>query len=215
MTCFWCAPLLVCFLIFGLSWRALGQSEVQFVEDGLIGHVDMTWSKEDALKAWQNDGDHGAEVVWQKPVEGVWPGVEVLHSEEVWEPLDEGDLIWLESHWKSKAKKPSLWTSFAVKGNQYLRWSGGVIEFHDGMWQRRVQLKAVLGASPSGGSRVTRNWPDRSVLADGTWVSFASIEEGVHCIGYDELTAVGFNPAELDPNRQAVWQRRTIIAHGQ
>ena len=207
LTRFWCVALWASSLFGGLISSAFGQSEVQFVEDGLICHVDLSWTKEDALKAWHKDGEPGASVVWQQAVSGVWPGVEVLHSEEVWEPLNEGDLTWLESHWKSKAKQPSIWTSFSVKGNNRLRWSGDVIAFQDGVWERLVQVSAVLGASPSATARVTRNWPERSVLADGTWVSFASTEEGVHCIGYDELTAVGLDPAELDPNRLRLFGR--------
>ena len=182
-----------------IDFRAFGQSEVHFVEDGLIGHVDLSWTKEDALKAWQLDGD-GSEVVWQHPLTSAWPGVEVLHSEEVWEPLNQEGLVWLNSHWKSRPRAQQLWTSFSVKGN-LPQVDRRLIEFHDGVWERLVRVTAVLGASPSGSARVTRNWPDRSVLADGTWVSFASTEEGVHCIGYDELTAVGLEPSELDPNR--------------
>ena len=199
LTLFWCVLTMTWFLLWGSASRALGQSEAQCVEDGVICHVDLSWTKSDAMKAWHTDGS-GAEAVWQRPMAEMWPGVEVLHAEEVWEPLSEGDLGWLDSHWKSKAKHASTWSSFSVKGEDHLRWTGSVVEFHDGQWERLVRLTAVLGASPSGGHRVTRNWPDRSVLADGTWVSFATTEEGVHCLGYDELSAVGLDPSALDPN---------------
>ena len=204
---FWCVWLLSCILFGGSISKAFGQTRIQFEEDGLVCHVDLSWTKEHALKAWQKDGVHGAEAIWQHELAGVWPGVEVLHAEEVWEPLDELDLGWLLSHWKSKFSQPSEWTTFVVDGKAHLRWTGDAVAFRDGGWERLVQVSAVLGASPVGNARVSRDWPDRSVLADGTWVSFASTEEGVHCIGYDELTAVGLEPSDLDPNRLRLFGR--------
>ena len=52
LTQFWCVALLASGFFGGLISSAFGQSEVQFVEDGLICHVDLSWTKEDALKAW-------------------------------------------------------------------------------------------------------------------------------------------------------------------
>ena len=200
LTHFWCVLWLTSSLFGGAISVTFGQSVMDFQEDGLICHVDLSWTKEDALKAWQLEGD-GSEFVWQHPLTSAWPGAEVLQAEEVWEPLNQEGLVWLNSHWKSKAATPAVWTSFSVKERSYLRWTGPLVEFRNGVWERLVRVTAVLGASPAGSARVSRNWPDRSVLADGTWVSFASTEEGVHCIGYDELAAVGLEPSELDPNR--------------
>ena len=191
-----------------LMWVATsyGQTVAEFEEDGVVCEVTLSWTLEEAVRAWHKGGS-GANEVWQQSMVGRWPGVEVLDSEEVWEPLDAFELGWLDSHWKSKSSSPAAWSSFSVDGRSFLRWEGSLVEFHDGTWERLVRVSAVLGSSPLGGPRVSRNWPTRSVLADGTWVSFASTEEGVHCIGYDELIAAGLDPSTLDANRLRLFGR--------
>ena len=178
----------------------LSQSSCQVTFDDIICSVEFEWNLQESLETWRQSGI-GSEAVWQRAVHGDWPDVVVLDEQQTWTALGENELGLLENHWKSKAHSPSQWSAFQLEGRSHLRWTGGVVR-HNGIgWERLQKLEAVLGASPAASSRVVRDWPSQGVRAEGNWTSFATTEEGVHCIGYDELLSAGLSPSELDPSR--------------
>ena len=174
------------------------QSTANTSEEGLVVRVDLAWDVQDVFNLVAQSG-RDVTTTWQEPLHAPWPGVEVLDVEEVWTPLEAHVLSELNSQWRRKQVAPWEWTAPSAAGQSWLRASGSVVRYDRGQWERLVSLHAVLGASPIGGHRVTRDWPESSVRAEGEWHVFATTVEGVHCLGYDELLEAGIEPASVVP----------------
>ena len=197
---FWYAGLGCCLWLSGGhgSSRIWAQTTDDVTDEGVVMHVDLAWEVED-IQTVVARADSRAAVTWQTPLSQQWPGVEVLDLEDEWLPLESELHEEWTRQWRSRTAEPWSWVAEGDGSQTVLRGSGSVIRHRRGAWERLSSLRAILGASPVGFNRVTRNWPQESVRATGTWYAFATTEEGVHCLGYDELIASGVDPGAIDP----------------
>ena len=164
------------------------QTTANVADEGVVMHVDLAWEVED-VSTWVAQSEPHAVATWQTPISQDWQGVEVLDLQEEWVPLEpEFHQAWMRQ-WRSRTFKPWTWGAEGDGAQTVLRGSGSAIRFDRGEWQRLTSVKAILGASPVGSDRVTRNWPTESVRATGVWHAFATTEEGVHCLGFEVLLA--------------------------
>ena len=198
---FWYAASALCAAsFFLLTFSAVhAQTDVQWAEDGPVGTVRLTWSTEDIQSALESDAE-GEGSVWQTRLSQHWPGVEVLDAREEWIPLEESLQGVLGDQWRSKkTAKPWAWSVMRAPQHTLFRGRGPVLRWNQGEWERLRAVEATVGESPVASNRVWREWPEESVRAAGEWVAFATTEEGVHCIGYDEWIAAGIQPEDLNP----------------
>ncbi len=158
-----------------------------------------TWSEE-AVAALIQDQGRAVDAVVEVLVDSLWSEVEVLHEDQSWVPCEEGCLRAMEGRLRSRVRRSVTWRIQAVPGGALLTGRIPVLRWGNHGWERLESLRADLGASPLGVSRVTRVWPESSVLSEGEWYMVATTEEGVHCLGYDELLALGIDPAAVDPS---------------
>ena len=176
----------------------LAQSTSEVAQDGVVCEVELTWDSADIVRVLE--GTTGAtDVAWQVPLESPWWGVQELDTKSMWVPLEPHEMEALASQWRRASFTPWTWSVQSSGQAGVLRGEGSVVRFQDGQWERLSSIEAVLGASPEFQSRVTRNWPAESVRAQGSWLAFATTEEGVHCLGYDELLEAGIQPEEIVP----------------
>ena len=98
----------------------------------------------------------------------------------------------------TKCPQPGGWVAQSSHGQSRLVGEAQALRWDGVHWQRLARMEVTLGASPVASNRETREWPTASVRAEGTWLAFATTEEGVHCIGYDELVDAGIQPDTLD-----------------
>ena len=174
------------------------QSELEWSEEGPVARVALEWSLAD-LEVALTQPEGRAMGEWQKRLSGDWLGVEVLDWREEWVPLEaelEGSF---RSQWRSKSALPWSWEVQRAQNKTWLRGSGSLLRWNAGVWERLLAVEIVAGASPVGAQRVVRDWPESSARADGTWLAYATTEEGMHCLGYDELLAGGVQPEAIDP----------------
>ena len=167
--------------------------------DGVVCHVALEWNSEDIVALLDKSTGELAEE-WHTSLGETWKGVEVLDVKEHWMPLAPEEVDALRQQWRPQ--KPQAW-SWSVTGNgedARLLGRGAVVAFKERGWKKLVRMEAMLGASPVASNRTSRNWPSQGVLAEGSWHSLATTEEGVHCIGYDELVSLGLSPADVNPS---------------
>ena len=183
----------LCFML-GLGWSPVncwGQEDV--VE------LHVNWGESD----WSSLLDQPSKTpLWRlvSPLDSLWNGVEVLDERLTWEPCAGECLEHLNSQVRKAMASPWLWSVQQANGHARLVGEGGALRKSDAGWERLVALDATLGASPAQSSRVVRDWPTSSARSSGTWVAFATTEEGVHCMGYDQLLEVGLQPEDLTPS---------------
>ena len=205
---FWYAALGCCLWLFGGHGgsHAWAQTTADVTDEGVVMHVDLAWEVED-IQTFVACAESRAVATWQTPLSQQWQGVEVLDVEEEWLPLgSELHQAWTRQ-WRSRTTELWSWVTEGDGSQTVLRGSGSMIRHSRGAWERLSSVKAILGASPVGSHRVTRNWPLESVRATGTWHVFATTEEGVHCLGYDELIASGVDPGAIDPANLRLYGR--------
>ena len=205
---FWYAGLGCCLWLFGGHGgsHAWAQTTADVTDEGVVMHVDLAWNLE-GIQTFVARSASRAVATWQTPLSQEWQGVEVLDVEEEWLPLESEIQEEWGRQWRSRMTEPWSWVADGDGFQTVLRGSGSVIRHSRGAWERLSSVTAILGASPVASHRVTRNWPTESVLATGTWHAFATTEEGVHCLGYDELIASGIDPGAIDPANLRLYGR--------
>jgi hypothetical protein len=134
-------------------------------------------------------------VIGEVSIPSRWAGVEILDGESVWESV-EVDFI-------PNLNRPVATRWKVVRGMNTGEWfvqyrAPKYRKIENGAWEKLIGWNGVVGNSPIGGSRLQRVWPENSVLSQGTWVKFATGQEGVFKIGYSDLVASGINPDTLD-----------------
>ena len=194
-------------LAFGGSTTPLwGQTEQDWLFDDPVCQVELTWSLEEVLTAVRSS-THDVKGLWQRRLEGAWDDVEVLDVKGEWMPLEAEAASVLDEQWRSHRFIPWAWSVQVIPGGHYVRGTGSILRWKSGGWERLKRLKATLGESPNTQTRVLREWPSESVRAQGTWYAFATVEEGVHCLGYDELLEAGVDPGQIDPDAMRLFGR--------
>ena len=149
----------------------------------------LEWDSDDMLELLDRSTGELVEE-WHTAIGEGWNGVQVLDVKEVWMPLEPIETEALQRQWRPKKGQPWTWSVLSNSANGRLMGRGALVAHKEGQWQKLVRMEAILGASPVATNRTSRNWPLQSVLAEGTWHSLATVEEGVHCIGYDELVGL-------------------------
>ena len=103
----------------------------------------------------------------------------------------------LASQWRRASYKPWTWSVQSSGQAGVLRGEGSVFGFRTDNGSDCLP-SAVLGArlsSSLGDSKLARGKCSGSRF----WLAFATTEEGVHCLGYDELLEAGIQPEEIVP----------------
>lgn len=186
-------------------WRGLSYAAaVMFAVFGafsthaqIVLEFDRQWSEDEMWLALEAEPmDPKLTVV--KGMESPWPGVEVLGQRWEWVACSFELNTRLRQANLSKSHQPWRWTSQTSQGQSRIVGEGQAFRWDGEAWQRLLGVEATLGASPMALNRETREWPTASVRSEGEWLAFATTEEGVHCIGYDELAEAGIQPEDLD-----------------
>jgi len=139
----------------------------------------------------QIEGDFIAEF----EISSKWSGIEVLDQHLEWQDCSAEDEIIIDS-------RPSWFVVRGIHSNSFLAQTRiPAFRIENGITQRLVAMTAVIAASPAGHSRVERNWPEHSVLSEGSWLRFGTTENGIHKIDYSDLVASGIDPDTLDFSR--------------
>lgn len=179
----------------GVTGGANGQVVCQTTQDGIVAHASFELSSSD----WEALVRLGEGVTMDASLDEAWEGVQILDDSEVWTActLDEAKRL---SNLPVAKRRRRLTVQHAL-GKTYLVGEFPVVRWDvDRGWEKCLSAQYVLGESPAGSTRNGRAWPEASVLAEGTWWRFSTTEEGVHCLDYDDLSAAGLNPAQLDPD---------------
>lgn len=205
---FWYAGLAVWMTSFGGfgSVQSAAQSAVEMVDEGVVVEVQLHWDEHDTRALVLQSNTHIFET-WQASTDQPWPGVEVLDMRFEWVPVEAAIQEALGRQWRSKAPASWEWVAEQAGAQSVLRGRGPVVRHFEGQWERLRSLEAILGASPQASGRVTRDWPVEGVRASGEWHAFATTEEGIHCLGYDELLEAGLEPESLDPSALRLFGR--------
>ena len=175
-------------LTVGSTWNAHAQ---------MVLELDREWSEEEVLWALETQP---AGPVWTvvKGLDAPWSGVEVLDQRMEWTACSAELAARLHQANPTKHARAWRWLAQSSRGQSRVVGEGQALRWNGEGWERLVRLEATLGASPVAVHRETREWPTASVRAEGTWLAFATTQEGVHCIGYDELVEAGVQPDTLD-----------------
>lgn len=175
------------------------QSFEEIALDGLVCHVALEWNSDDIVALLDKSTGELAEE-WHTSLDVAWKGVEVLDVKEHWMPLAPHEVDALRQQWRPQKSQAWSWSVTDNGKDARLLGRGAVVAFKERGWKKLVRMEAILGASPVASNRTSRNWPSQGVLAEGAWHSLATTEEGVHCIGYDELVSLGLTPADVNPS---------------
>ena len=179
----------------GMTGGANGQVVCQTTQDGVVAHASFELSSSN----WEALVRLGEGVTMDASLDEAWEGVQILDDSEVWTAcsFEEQNML---SHLPVAKRSRRLTVQHAL-GKTYLVGEFPVVRWDvDRGWEKCLSAQYILGESPSGSNRNGRAWPEASVLAEGTWWRFSTTEEGVHCLDYDDLSAAGLNPAQLDPD---------------
>ena len=134
-------------------------------------------------------------LVGEVEIQSRWTGVEVLSDHYVWEFVgtEAEDFIItdnLKRTWRVvRGSNTGEWYA-QFRAPKYRILQNGNVE-------RLVGWNGVIGSSPADCNRVVRVWPEHSKLSEGTWLKFATGQEGMFRIGYSDLVASGVNPDTL------------------
>lgn len=199
---FWYAKVRMAILI---AWSGMvslthAQTLQAWELDGPICRVELTWSEQEFQEAMLPSLGEVAEV-WQRPLTHEWTGMEVLDMRDTWQAVEPELLAGLTSQWRPQSGSEWTWSIAKAGEEAWLRGSGSLLRRRAGHWERLIRVEAVLGASPVAHDRLLRVWPEASVRAEGTWLKYATTEEGMHCLGYDEIVAGGVQPEAIDPGQ--------------
>ena len=175
-------------LTVGSTWNAHAQ---------MVLELDREWSEEEVLRALETQPS-GPEWTVVKGLDAPWSGVEVLDQRMEWTACSAELEARLHQANPTKHVQAWRWLAQSSRGQSRVVGEGQALRWNGEGWERLVRLEATLGASPVAVHRETREWPTASVRAEGTWLAFATTQEGVHCIGYDELVEAGVQPDTLD-----------------
>ena len=178
--------------------QGLGQTVQAWSMEDQVAQFELTWKAED-IDRWKSGINEEGKVVWRKRLGDRWNGVEELDLHISWVPADESMLEALEWDTEQAKKHEWSWTLQHVGMESYLFGEGSFLRRVGYGWERIASIEATLGASPVDQERVIRIWPEQSARAEGSWYSVATTEEGVYCLGYDELQSLGVQPEELSP----------------
>ena len=205
---FSCATLGICVWLCGLSGgeKFMAQTVSNVNDEGLVVRIDLAWD-ENEIAEFVSQSDRKITTTWQSPIAENWSGVEELQVEEIWVPAEAEVLALIEERWRSKHWEPWVWNAIDDGAQTFLRGTGPLVRHHRGHWERLASINAILGSSPNGVHRVARDWPATSVRASGDWYAYATTEEGVHCLGYDELIAAGIEPSSVNPSQLRLFGR--------
>ena len=180
-----------------LSLISLGAyCQVVVVEvDDVVARIRVSLSQEE----WEQIVVEQDCLVVDRQLDHAWLGIEWLDERWDWHPCTATDLEVIQGRSKRCTAKSlmvqeAMSRSYLVGQIPVLRWS----ELRG--WEKCLDVEWVVGESPVPAERKVRVWPDQSVLTEGTWWTFSTTEEGVHCLDYDDLQAAGLNPAQLDPS---------------
>ena len=190
----------------GFVQLASAQSSASWDMEYPVCHVTLAWSEADLRPILETHGSVPI-CVSRASVQGEWSNVEVLDSRVSWVPLESSLSELVHSQWRSKKPETWAWGVQRTPNGSRLQGQGPVLRWHQGSWERLSEVEAYLGASPEGTERLIRNWPEESVRASGVWHAFATTEEGVHCVGYDELLASGIQPETIVPSQLRLFGR--------
>ena len=135
-------------------------------------------------------------VIGEVAIDSKWTGVEVLNEHYVWEFV--GTNI---EDYSIPEKQVKTWR--VVRGSNTGDWfaqfrSPKFRVTTNGEVERLVSWSGVLGKSPGLEDRIVRVWPEHSELSEGTWLKFATGQEGVFRITYSDIVNSGVNPDTLD-----------------
>ncbi len=134
-------------------------------------------------------------LVGEVQIQSKWTGVEVLSNNYVWEfagtNVEDFRVTGnLDNPWRIvRGSNTGEWFA-QFRAPKYRISQNGYVE-------RLVNWSGVIGSSPAEDSRVIRVWPEHSQLSEGTWLKFATGQEGIFRIGYSDLVASGVNPDTL------------------
>lgn len=166
------------------------------------------WSVEEALEVVEG-ASHEVDAtrqVWLEPLPSsheAWGKVAVLLEQQTWVACEPEVLAKLHQRLRSRRERQASWSVQRTSDRAVLVGRIPFLRFSDGQWERLSSYRVALGAVPSQ-DRVVRAWPTSSVLSEGQWHLLGTTEEGVHCLGYDELVGLGIDPAEVNPDRLRV-----------
>ena len=184
-----CTRLRLFALIFALNiffvYDGFGQDDVSVLGEVVV--VELTFNDDNI--------ENINFVLGEVDIPSHWPGIEVLDGDFNWElvngTIDINDLDDIRASWRIVRGTNSAEWYAQFRSPKYRYNNNGELE-------RLTSWSGMIGSSPVGGSRIQRVWPEHSVLSEGTWLKFATGQEGIFKIGYSDLIASGINPDTLD-----------------
>lgn len=135
-----------------------------------------------------------SQIIAEFPISEKWSGVEVLDAEFVWEidELPEGIEV-------NADVRPEWLVVEGMHSNSFLAQIRiPQYRLHDGEVKRLHSFSAVIASSPVTHHRIERDWPENSVLSEGVWLKFATAEEGIFEITYNDIVEAGVSPDTLN-----------------
>ena len=181
-----CTPLRVFALIFSLFFL--------FVSDD-FGQEDLSNLGEVVVVDFSFEDENNNFLIGEVKIPSHWAGIEVLDGQMHWQQMsdviEDNDFDNIKTGWRVvRGANSNEWYA-QFRSPKYRINSVGEVE-------RLIGWTGMLGSSPVGGSRIQRVWPEHSVLSEGTWLKFATGEEGVFKIGYSDIVDSGLDPDTID-----------------
>ena len=181
-----CTPLRVFALIFSLFFL--------FVSDD-FGQEDLSNLGEVVVVDFSFEDENNNFLIGEVKIPSHWAGIEVLdgqlHWQQVSDVIEDSEFDNINTGWRVvRGANSNEWYA-QFRSPKYRINSVGEVE-------RLMGWTGMLGSSPVGGSRIQRIWPEHSILSEGTWLKFATGEEGVFKIGYSDIVDSGLDPDTID-----------------
>lgn len=76
-----------------------------------------------------------------------------------------------------------------------------------GKYSKLVSFRLNFAELGKAKESLTRAYAANSVLSQGDWYKLAITQTGIYSLGYDDLVAMGINPANLDPGKIGIFGR--------
>ena len=139
-------------------------------------------------------------VIAEFPIESPWSGVEILDQNFNWTTFDKSQVDIIAEDFQIYRPQWRI-VRGSNTGEYYAQARFPAFKEHGSEIQRLVSWSGIIAESPASQTRIERDWPENSALAEGVWVRFRTTKEGIHRIEYSDLIESGISPEEYDFNR--------------
>jgi hypothetical protein len=145
------------------------------------------------------------------PLEKAGSGYKVLLKNLIFEDLPEADAsLWPELANLKDFISVNTTVSYERR-NPFLKFSfvpirkNGFLGNYEKLVSFTVEIIPVPGQENGSEVRTVRSYAQASVLSSGNWYRMAVQNTGIHIISYQQLSAMGINPAAIDPRNIRIY----------